>query len=1152
MLRTTPGVTPEDVTRGWTIVGSCATREELDQAIEDEPVLSEPDFHVAFRERSRQIPSDQPDPSLHPCRDDFFLLLHQRLHRRLATEAAAQPSKAQPADEPPSSSTSSVPAFFVSIQTALADRLPDEVNAPFEPLRDAPRIAERLEAITGHAVSLPPYEPVPGFRWNLLVVGCPRCEMRRVMLHAHWVDLYVLGARRSWRSRAEREARCPSCGCAVCVPLFVWVQEEPGPKDALAAAGVVIRVSPTEFIYRPAHGPLRDPRSDRIFEERFALGLENAAAAGDGAGGESETAEWLVIAYSDQECMDHIEAMRPDVSVPFAMDAFVSDVAQKLKTGVFSPSQVEASLRHPEVRLGADWPVALQRDMLASEPFKFLAHALVAEELARRRGAGTEIQALLASQTVRAYLSLEEPALAEIALVRAEDLLEGVGAGPGRDALHGDLQEQRAALLVKLGDHTSAAEIRATLRPPPPGPEAFRGRITSAQRQASLALSLFRSELIAKAFQTFRAVILQLEAMIEEIKQSTDTHEQRALPSLQNSLSGALANFGTLLTEMADFAELAGLLQAMDPESRVAPSVAAPDTQRALRERARELRARLDLRASKLQAFAEAAPHVEEYFAERGVPENERRPDTLRRFAQDLRERALSIAEAVGGWLFAARQAHQLALMLERAGQGDGAAAMMEKALKYGDRARDHHTLIHANMFFADRLVKREDGAGALPFVRAAAREAVRQIVGFGRHDRGRGAADAIAWRALQCARHGADPLEAIVVAESVKAVALAISLERPGQSSAPDSMVRDPDHAQWCDATGLDVDDPEKFRERLQSLKRTVYIGFFPGADRMWAYAAWGDCAIVEWTPLPEAPEDLPAPTSSGWSSDDALQRWARLLLHPLRAPLSTLRPEDRLIISAHEAIAHIPFAALPFEGDRLCQRAQLCHVQGSGLFSACVERAAPYRSLVCVGNPLRSDRPDLPDAEAEAEFAAVLFRSNGLDAQVLTRERATIRAVAAAASTADILHFACHADRPPGAPDGALPALLLAAGEPGDTGVLSGERIATELELKQGCLVSLVACQSAVHAGGAGPAVKGLVPALLVRGAAGVLASLWPIADRHALAFSREFYTGMVSGLGPAAALAMAQRAFLAGKYGEDGMLSENWAAYVLYGVR
>lgn len=733
MIRRTPGVTAEDVERGWTIVCSCATREDLEQAIDAEPVLSEPEFHIAFRERCRPIHGEQPDPPLHPCRDDFFVLLHQRLHRRLAMEAAAQPGKEQPADEPPSSSKSAAPAFFVAAQAALAGHLPGEPSAPFDPRVDAARVAERLEAVTGRAASLPPYEPVPGVRWNLLVVGCPRCEMRRVVLHAHWVDLYALGARRSWVSRAEREARCPSCGCAVCLPLFVWVQEEPGPTDALDAAGAVIRVSPTEFIYRPAHGPARDRRSDRVLEERFARGLDrtgasrrtvadedpisprggagwDAAAAEGGAGGESEAAEWLVIAYSDQECRDHIEAMRPDVSAPFAMDAFVSDVAQKLKTGACSPFDVEASLRGPEARLGSDWPMALQLDTPASEPFKSLAHTLVTEELARRRGAGMEIQALLASQTVRAYLSLEELALAEVALVRAEDLLEDVGAGPGRDALHGDLQEQRAALLAKLGDHTSAAVIRATLRPPPPGPEAFRGRITSVQRQASLARSLFRAEQLAKAFQTFRAAIPQLEAMIEEIKQSTDTHEQRALSSLQNSLSGALASFGTLLAEIADFAELCGLLQAMEAGAPIAPALADPGTQRALRERASELRARLDLRATRPQAFAEVVPHLEEYFAEQGVPRDERRPDTLRRLAQLLCERALSIAEAVGGWILAAPQAYHLAVMLERAGQGAGAAAMMERALKYGERARDHQTLLHANEFFANRPKKRVAG----------------------------------------------------------------------------------------------------------------------------------------------------------------------------------------------------------------------------------------------------------------------------------------------------------------------------------------------------------------------------------------------------------------------------------------------------------
>ena len=219
----------------------------------------------------------------------------------------------------------------------------------------------------------------------------------------------------------------------------------------------------------------------------------------------------------------------------------------------------------------------------------------------------------------------------------------------------------------------------------------------------------------------------------------------------------------------------------------------------------------------------------------------------------------------------------------------------------------------------------------------------------------------------------------------------------------------------------------------------------------------------------------------------------------------------------------------------------------------SLCAWRETSIGLALCVGNPSRTDQDALTAAEVEAEAVATLFRAKRVHATVLTRDHATVRAVMEEARAADVLHFACHADAPREAPPGTPPALLLAPDvNAGNTGGLSGERIVAELVLRPGCLVNLSACKSAVHKDGSGPVVEGLVPAFLVCGAAGVLASLWPIRDKDARIFSEEFYAKLLAGAEPAAALARTQRAFLAGEFGEERRAPERWASYVLYGAR
>jgi hypothetical protein len=1154
MIRRIPGVSTEDAQRGLKLLEACSTREDLERALEEEPVLSDPDFHVAFREQTATVSDEGTRSFLKALQDDLFLLLHLRIQDRVAKEEAARPRSADALrDGGPSPAEGLVPFFLLAVHRTVGSRVPIAADAPLRPAVDATELAAQLEQMSGGVVSLPPYEPVAGIRWSLLVVGCPGCAERRIVLHAYYVDLRVADVQRAWTPRSEEEARCPSCGCLVCSPLFIWVQEESGPTDVLNAASTVVRVGPSCFLQRLPHGPRRDPRSDRVFEMRFCRMLDEIGCRAAEAEEVCAHVTNLVTTYGDQEVTERIEAMQPDAPIPFfSMEAFVSDVAQKMRTGYFPLSHVEAELREPRVRLDPAWPLVLHRETFAPEPHHRLAHALVAEELGRRRGVPPLDLAVFARQTSHAYLLLEEPALAEMALVRAEDAHAEAPAGPDRDGLQAMLMDTRAVLSVKLGDYAAAVAIHTSLIGALAEPTTLPERVMQLQWRATLAKNLFRAHRPAEAIRAFEDTIPGLEAVWEETRSDPDAAITGLSRNAQHSLSGALANCGKLLAEMADFVELLGITAVLSQTGSTTTGMP-EDALRAVYERDELLRVRSHFDAPKAKPFFDALGALSDYMTKQGIEVGDQNPLILRSMARRMLERAISLAEEVGGWTFAARQMQSLASLLEEEGDERAAEEVMRRALAYGERVDDHATLIQANTFFADRLGKRGDGAGALPFVKTAAREAVRQLVGFGRHDRGRAEVHALGWVALNCARFGASPLEAIVVAESVKAIPLTISLGRRIPRTDTGSMVRDPRYAQWCDATGLDVDDAAKFLERIQRLGRTVYIGFLRGSDRIWTYAVWGDRSVVQWSRLRPSDEELLMATPDVCLREDTLRRWAEILLSPLEAPLSTLRPDDRLVISVDEAVSHVPFAALPWGDRRLCEHANLCHVQGGGLFSVCAAREANFGSALCVGNPSRADKRALPAAEAEAEAVAASFRSKRLRATVLTRDHATIRAVMEEARAADVLHFACHAAAPPGAPPGALPALLLAPEvDAGDTGALSDERIVAELVLRPGCLVNLSACESAAHADGSGPNVQGLVPAFLVCGAASVLASLWRIRDNDARIFSEELYANLLAGAEPAVALARTQRAFLCGEFGEERRASERWASYVIYGVR
>jgi len=1116
---------------------------------------------------------------------DLFLLLHRNAHLRVVRGVAEREAHTCSAPHP------FVPPYFAALLEATRGRIPAEPRPPLRPGVDDAEIAAQLASMGGAAAALPAYEALPGTRWSVLSVSCPRCKGERLVVHAHFIDLVAAPQMASLivEGRINRH-RCPRCATAVFLPRLVWVGEPPLATDVLNAAAAVVRSDDTTRFYCTPPGTVRERANDRVLEQRAEQLFEEY--------GISTAHAHRIIVYGDDELATRIQQATADDEMPFAMRSLIWIVAEQLDSGQLPLADAEPLVRASLPADAAEWRVMLEPSALDDGPHANLARALVAEATARMNGSPQVVQGFLAQDTIAAYLWMREVGLAEAVLARARDLFEQVPEGPDREMLRDALDEAQAAIFVKLGNHDAAAEIRASVLSRRPAETALPLRATRHQHGASLALSLFRTGRLREAFEMFRREIAAMEALLPELDASAHEMVPLMAPALRKTISGSLANWSTLVFDVADMIEalehgFAARGSASRPQA--VPTALSPEIRARVEALAR--RQQLDT-PERIAALQEAIPLVEEHVRATGAPEDTPLSDAARAVARGMLERALAISESIGGWGFASVQASRLAKLRETESDDEAAAALMRKALDYAGRVDDHVQLIEAHMFFADRAGKRGDGAEALVHARHAAREEIRKSVGLGHHAQPDGSAAIIGFVALQCARFGALALEAVVVAESLKAISTTVNLthgvafrvEGDGggatarirqltdererlrlraiqgldasgrvraqiealdvsiEQARREASLRDPRYARWCDATSLDVSDPGLFVQRLRSLgPRATYIGFFRLGDTVRSYAAWDGGAVVSSNQWIEAdPEDTGTGPHPPLRTEASLRGWADFLLGPLEERLCQLEPDDPLIISLHDDLAHVPFAALPLRGKRLCERARISHVQGIGVFSACIARESAFDEVLAIGNPDRPDFDPLPAAAAEAEDIAALFRAAGRRAAVLLGREATLGALRGGAARADVLHFACHA------PVDAPPRLLLAMEpEKTDTGELTDTRILDDLHLKPGCLVNLAACESARQADSIGPVVRGLVPAFLVGGASAVLATMWRIADEPAARFSAAFYRRLLAGAGPAASLAETQRDCLAGRLGDDMRALRHWAGYQLFGA-
>ena len=1133
------GFERKEINDGFRALASAQGAEDILHLIDNMPVLRSPIFHAQLRQyRLTNLAEFEKNPQAYQgfmqVYDGFFTRLHFLAnYAQSLADLEPQSSSAGPARQ-------SEPVFFQAVRSALGSALPAPDGPTYNPRSEVAGIADSITKLTKHPVELPPWEPTPGILWSCVVAACGRCHELRLVTGPYFLDIAgQAGILDSLSSGAYERPGCPHCSARTVLPLRTWISEEPSADDSLGSICTLCRVRETEIIYRPPPGTVRRPEDDRILEIRLDMMIRQLKI-------EQPTAEGVIlsngVAYSLEELVERINQTLSTSTARIGYQDTMAAIYQKLLSGLLNWQDAERLIRDTAAASGRDWPITPATPV--GDLMKALIMNLVAEACAEVQGEPIGVRVTLAGLVAQCYAALGETARARIALARGQDLAATV---PEDTSTRAPLQEVESEILRAEGRPASGIGPK---REKPEGDDPA-SRLERAEILQNEGLELRSAGRIRDAIEALDTGLSILRALVAE----SDSDDVR------HALSGTLANLAFVYSDCAQNVEVLSAL-AVKPivfkklPKKVRKRLGRLGSPEALMQMQREMLANDLLKA--------------EFGGE---------PD-----AAHLRARAIALfREAISGardYEYLCIQCRALAGLLLEQGDFNGAAAAARDCLDYASRIRDYKFIAAAKWQLSQVAREQGDQPAALAALAESLEASLRQTVRTGSPP---DAASAAACEALRVALLGADPLTAILMAESAKAISTSVSLMRaaPLQGSGPGPLkdlyerletlqlrniwnpgsevqeqiaaaqnaiedarrelaIRDPRAASWHDATYLAISQPGPFRRLLTKLGRqTTYAGFLIDDDTLFAYAAWPEDQIL-------ARVDLPA----GVPVDNDPNTLSSLLLQPLASRLEKLAPDDLLIISQCRELQSVPFSILPFDGQPLFAHATVSVVNGSGIFEACADRAAlTVRSAIAMGAPARPDVPELPHAADEVEHIANRLESAGIHVRpALTGARATVPALTARVEEADLIHFACHAFV-----EGSENARLLLAPSPlaKDSGVLSEDRILADLRLKVGCHVNLAACRTAVSSGEDEYHARGLVTAFLVAGASSVLATLWPLPDAPAAVFQAAYYDCIAQGLSPAFALAATQRAAIKGELGDQLRLPENFGGYVLHGI-
>ncbi|MEM7051984.1 MAG: CHAT domain-containing protein, partial [Acidobacteriota bacterium] len=261
-------------------------------------------------------------------------------------------------------------------------------------------------------------------------------------------------------------------------------------------------------------------------------------------------------------------------------------------------------------------------------------------------------------------------------------------------------------------------------------------------------------------------------------------------------------------------------------------------------------------------------------------------------------------------------------------------------------------------------------------------------------------------------------------------------------------------------------------------------------------------------------------------------------------------LADADRLLVIADGPLHRLPFAALlTADGHYAIESWGLQQVVSATVLAELAARPArPANRVVAFADPTSTTidgrpRPPLPAARREARGLARRFPGT----TVLTGRHASEPAAKALPTTANWLHFACHARIDHRFPLDSY--LALAPGRNGDNGLLQAWEVFEEMRLESD-LVVLSACDSGGGRAVDGDGTIGLTRAFHFAGARSVLATQWPVADGSTADLMDHFYSALEAGASPVEALRRAQRDFLTGQTQPSRQHPFYWAGFQLFG--
>lgn len=236
--------------------------------------------------------------------------------------------------------------------------------------------------------------------------------------------------------------------------------------------------------------------------------------------------------------------------------------------------------------------------------------------------------------------------------------------------------------------------------------------------------------------------------------------------------------------------------------------------------------------------------------------------------------------------------------------------------------------------------------------------------------------------------------------------------------------------------------------------------------------------------------------------------EHYLRRLYDQLLRPIEALLGERRLVVVPHRALHYVPFQALYDGTQYLVERREVCYAPSAAVLRHCLRQSLrPVEQALLVGVP----DAQIPRVRDEVLALAPLFPQ----ATLLLDDQATLAALRSHATTAAVVHLACHGQFRPDNP-------LFSALRLGDGWLTVRDAYSLRLSCE---LVVLSACETGVNAVAPGDDMIGLARGFFYAGAPAILVSLWTVDDASTAQLMTSFYTRLRAGARAAAALRAAQ---------------------------